>query len=98
MFRFTSARRAHTDPAELRNLAFSSVDIRIPAAHVRDCPSLMTAAVDDLCWQFTLQAWKTRHPARGRKAAYAAWVAELQPLLDTNSLLRNSLQEQMAAL
>jgi hypothetical protein len=98
MFRFTSARRTRPDSTELWNLAFASVDTCVPVAQVQDRPALMMAAVEDLCWQFTLGSWKARRPARGNRAAHAAWVAELQPLLDTSHRLRHLVQEQVAAL
>jgi hypothetical protein len=79
------------------NLRFESVGAHIPTAAVAGSPALMFAAVEDLCWQIAMQDLRSRRPRRWRRAAYAAWSAQVRALTDNSARLRRMIELELIA-
>ncbi|HET9170730.1 MAG TPA: hypothetical protein VFN97_14935 [Actinospica sp.] len=90
-------RRAKTKPPVIRDLLISSADIRVPALIVRDSPTLMVAAVEDLCWRLALVDSDRRRPRRWRRSALAAWRAERRLIEDKRARIRSMVDESVHA-
>jgi hypothetical protein len=58
------------------NLVFTSSATNVPVAIVKDSPTLMVAAVEELCWRMAVQDWAEREPPRRDRRRYAAWRSE----------------------
>jgi phage terminase large subunit-like protein len=58
------------------NLRFDAVGTAVPAAVVCDSPTLLVAAVEDVCLRFAEEDWRARRPHRWHRRAYAAWRAQ----------------------
>ena len=78
------------------NLCFESIGSRIPTAVVADSPTLMVAAVEDMCWQVARDSWRAARPSRWRRRAYRAWVAQYASLADKRDRLRRMVDEALA--
>lgn len=72
-----SRRSRHADArTEPWNLRFESAGTTVPAGLVQDSPTLLVAAVEDVCWQAAAEGWRARRPHRWHRHAYAAWRAQ----------------------
>lgn len=69
-----SKRTARTD--ESWNLRFEAAGTSVPAGLVKDSPTLLVAAVEDVCWRVAADGWIARRPHRWNRRAYAAWRAQ----------------------
>jgi hypothetical protein len=78
------------------NLCFESIGSRIPTALVTDSPTLMVAAVEDMCWQVARDAWRAARPSRLRRRAYRAWIAQYASLAEKRDRLRRMVDEALA--
>jgi hypothetical protein len=58
------------------NLRFESAGTAVPAALVQDSPTLLVAAIEDVCWQVAAESWRARRPHRWHRRAYDAWRAQ----------------------
>jgi hypothetical protein len=79
------------------NLRFESLGAHIPTAAVAGSPALMFAAVEDLCWQLAMRDLRSRRPRRWRRAAYAAWCAQVRALTDNRTRLRQMIELELIA-
>lgn len=79
------------------NLRFESVGAHIPTAAVAGSPTLMFAAVEDFCWQLAMQELRSRRPHRWRRAAYAAWSAQVRALTEKSARLRQMIELELVA-
>lgn len=68
---------------EVWNLRFESTGTTVPAGLVHDSPTLLVAAVEDICWQAAAEGWRARRPRRWRRRAYAAWLDQKRQRLST---------------
>ncbi len=71
-----SRRAARKAQAEAWNLRFASAGTTVPAALVQDSPTLLVAAVEDLCWEVAAEDWRARRPRRWHRRAYDAGRAQ----------------------
>lgn len=78
------------------NLCFESIGSKIPTAVVADSPTLMVAAVEDMCWQVARDSWRAARPSRWRRRAYRAWIAQYSTLADKRDRLRRMVDEALA--
>jgi hypothetical protein len=78
------------------NLCFESIGSRIPTALVADSPTLMVAAVEDMCWQVARDTWRAARPSRLRRRAYRAWMAQYASLAEKRDRLRRMVDEALA--
>ena len=78
------------------NLCFESIGSRIPTAVVADSPTLMVAAVEDMCWQVARDSWRAARPSRWRRRAYRTWMAQYASLADKRDRLRRMVDEALA--
>ena len=78
------------------NLCFESIGSKIPTAVVADSPTLMVAAVEDMCWQVARDSWRANRPSRLRRRAYRAWMAQYVTLADKRDRLRRMVDEALA--
>jgi hypothetical protein len=90
-------RSARRSVGESWNLRFESADTRVPAAIVGQCPSLLVAAVEDVCWRVAMDACRAARPVRWRRRAYAAWAAQLRGLEEKRERLRSLVEEELLA-
>ncbi|HEU5355696.1 MAG TPA: hypothetical protein VFU65_14590 [Actinocrinis sp.] len=89
-----SARQARR---EAWNLRFESIGARIPAAMVVTSPTLLRAAVEEVCWQVAMDSWLESRPRRWRRRAYAAWAAQLKELERRREQLRQLVEAEVLA-
>jgi hypothetical protein len=78
------------------NMRFESIGTRIPTALVADSPTLMVAAVEDMCWQVARDAWRAARPSRLRRRAYRAWTAQYSSLAEKRDRVRRMVDEALA--
>lgn len=78
------------------NLCFESIGSKIPTAVVADSPTLMVAAVEDMCWQVARDSWRAARPSRLRRRAYRTWMAQYASLADKRDRLRRMVDEALA--
>jgi hypothetical protein len=90
-------RRARRRQRETWNLRFESVGTRIPATVVSTSPTLMMAAVEEVCWQVSMAAWLAARPRRWRRRAYAAWAGQLAQLDSVREQLRTLVDAELLA-
>lgn len=79
------------------NLRFESIGARIPAAMVVKSPTLLRAAVEEVCWQVAMDSWLATRPRRWRRRAYAAWAAQLKELERRREQLRQLVEAEVLA-
>lgn len=79
------------------NLRFESVGAAVPAGLVKDSPTLLVAAVEDVCWQAAAEGWRARRPHRWQRHAYAAWRAQSYWLDQKRQRLSAMLDEALVA-
>lgn len=89
-----SARRSRR---EAWNLSFESIGARIPAAMVVKSPTLLRAAVEEVCWQVAVDSWLAARPHRWRRRAYAAWAAQFKELERRREQLRRLVEAEVLA-
>ncbi len=94
----TRSRRAgKRRPTDAWNLRFESVDTRIPAAVVAQSPTLLMAAIEDVCWHVAMDACRAERPHRWQRRAYAAWSAQARSLEDKRERLRELVHDELQA-
>lgn len=92
------SRRAARAAAEQGwNLRFESAGTSVPAALVQDSPTLLVAAVEDLCWRVATEGWLARRPHRWHRRAYCAWRAQAQWLDQKRLRLTGMVDDALAA-
>ena len=106
-----SAKRTHPEQAPRRrrsrraaraaagpgwNLRFEAAGTSVPAALVQDSPTLLVAAVEDICWRVAAEGWLARRPHRWHRRAYAAWRAQSQWLEEKRSRLAGMVDDALA--
>ena len=79
------------------NLRFESIGARIPAAMVVKSPTLLRAAVEEVCWQVAMDSWLATRPRRWRRRAYVAWAAQLKELERRREQLRQLVEAEVLA-
>jgi len=79
------------------NLSFDSAAANVPIAIVSDSPTLMVAAVEDLCWRLAVQDWSEREPPRADREAHAAWKSEAKRFNDKRGRVRQLVDEALMA-
>lgn len=89
-------RKAGRARDEAWNLHFESADTHVPAAIVERSPTLLVAAVEDVCWRVAMDACRAARPSRWRRRAYAAWAAQLRRLEEKRERLRSLVDEEIA--
>ncbi len=90
-------RRPHGPRGDARcNLRFDAVGTTVPAAVVRDSPTLLVAAVEDVCWRFAEEDWLARRPHRWHRGAYAAWRAQREWLEQKRARLSSLIDDGLA--
>lgn len=77
------------------NLRFESIGARIPAAMVAKSPTLLRAAVEEVCWRVAMDAWLAARPRRWRLRAYAAWSAQRADLERIREQLRRLVEAEL---
>lgn len=77
------------------NLRFESIGARIPAAMVAKSPTLLRAAVEEVCWRVAMDAWMAARPRRWRLHAYAAWSAQRAELERIREQLRRLVEAEL---
>lgn len=77
------------------NLRFESIGARIPAAMVAKSPTLLKAAVEEVCWRVAMDAWLAARPRRWRLRAYAAWSAQRVELERIREQLRRLVEAEL---
>ena len=82
---------------EAWNLSFESFGTRIPTSVVVKSPTLLMAAVEEVCWQVSMDAWLAGRPRRWRRRAYAAWAAQLADLERSRERLRSLVDAELLA-
>jgi hypothetical protein len=87
------AQRREKASHDLSNLLFGSMAANVPTAFVRDSPTLMVAALEDLCWRLALIDWSNREPPRKDRARHRAWQAETARLEDKREGIRAMVDE-----
>ncbi len=91
------SRRAARAAAERGwNLRFESAGTSVPAALVQDSPTLLVAAVEDVCWRVATEGWLARRPHRWHRHAYSAWRAQAQWLDQKRSRLAGIIDDALA--
>ena len=99
--RRTAGRRERRRAGRLRreawNLSFESFGTRIPTSVVVKSPTLLMAAVEEVCWQVSMDAWLADRPRRWRRRAYCAWAAQLADLDRQREGLRNLVEAELLA-
>ncbi len=85
-------RRANRD---VWNLRFESIGARIPAAMVAKSPTLLRAAVEEVCWRVAMDAWLAARPRRWKLRAYAAWSAQRAELERIREQLRRLVEAEL---
>ncbi|HEV2344153.1 MAG TPA: hypothetical protein VGS97_08685 [Actinocrinis sp.] len=88
-------RRDQQPDGESWNLRFESIGIRIPAAMVAKSPTLLKAAVEEVCWRVARDAWLAARPSRWRLRAYAAWSAQRAELDRIRDQLRRLVEAEL---
>lgn len=88
-------RRDQQPDGESWNLRFESIGIRIPAAMVAKSPTLLKAAVEEVCWRVARDAWLDARPSRWRLRAYAAWSAQRAELDRIRDQLRRLVEAEL---
>lgn len=78
------------------NLDFESAGTRIPAGVVIQSPTLMMAAIEDVCWRVAMDTLQATQPSRWRRRAYAAWHAKVRCLDEKRERLRSLVDETLA--
>lgn len=79
------------------NLHFESAGTAVPAGLVKDSPTLLVAAVEDVCWRVATDGWMARRPRRWRRHAYAAWRAQSEWLEQKRQRLTVMIDDALAA-
>jgi hypothetical protein len=77
------------------NLIFESVGTSVPASMVVNSPTLLQAAVEELCWRFALNSLLAGRPRRWRRRAYAAWSAQLAEFESKRQRLRRLVEAEL---
>lgn len=90
-------RRVTRKSPEARDLLIAGAGVRMPALIVRDSPTLMVAAVEDLCWRLGLEDWTRRKPPLWHQAARATWRDEHRRLEEKRSRIRSMIDESAYA-
>jgi hypothetical protein len=90
-------RRSRRARAEERNLNFESADTRVPAAVVGQSPTLLVAAVEDVCWRVAMDACRASRPGRWHRRAYAAWAEQRRVLEQKRERLRSLVEDELLA-
>lgn len=89
-----SSRRAR---AEAWNLNFEAADTRVPATLVGQSPTLLVAAVEDVCWRVAMDTCRANRPGRWRRRAYDAWTEQLRSLEQKRERVRSLVEEELLA-
>jgi hypothetical protein len=92
----TQRRRGPFAPAAW-NLSFTSSATNVPFAIVQDSPTLMVAAVEELCWRMAVQDWAEREPPRRDRRRYAAWRSEARCHHEKRERIRAMVDEAVQA-
>jgi len=79
------------------NLSFDSAATSVPVGIVEDSPTLLIAAVEDLCWRLAVQDWSTREPQRSDKVGHAAWQSEARHFNDKRARIQEMVDEALMA-
>ena len=90
-------RRGKTKGAAGFNLAFDSAATSVPVAIVQDSPTLLVAAVEDLCWRLAVQDWSAREPQRSDKDGHAAWQSEARRFNDKRARIQKMVDDALMA-
>jgi hypothetical protein len=69
-------RRRPADESQVCNLTLVSAGTGVPLRLAAESPTLMVAAVEDLCWRLAVEDLQTRRPRRWHRRASAAWRDE----------------------
>jgi hypothetical protein len=77
------------------NLRLASVATRIPVATLVQSPTLLVVAVEDVCWQSAVEWTRARRPRRWHRAAYRAWLEQLQRLDDKRGRLQELAKDEL---
>ncbi len=88
-------RRERKANRESWNLRFESINARIPAAMVAKSPTLLRAAVEEVCWRVAMDSWMAARPRRWRRRAYAAWSAQRAELEKIREHLRRLVEDEL---
>ena len=88
-------RRNRRRSGESWNLRFETIGARIPAAMVAKSPTLLKAAVEEVCWRVAMDAWLAARPHRWRRHAYAAWSAQRAELERVREQLRRLVEAEL---
>ncbi len=82
--RRAAGRRERRDARKQRreswNPSFETFGTRIPTSVMAKSPTLLMAAVEEVCWRVSMDAWLAARPRRWRRRAYAVWAAQLADL------------------
>lgn len=79
------------------NLTFESVGAEVPLAIVEHSPTMLVAAVEDLCWRLGVQSWSEREPARADHRAHSAWKAEARRFDEKSARIQEMVDEALMA-
>jgi hypothetical protein len=90
-------RAARQERREAWNLSFESFGTRIPSSVVEKSPTLLMAAVEEVCWRVSMDSWLAARPRRWRRRAYAAWAAQLADLEEARRRLRSLVEAELLA-
>lgn len=88
--------RRAAEPGEGWNLRFESAGTAVPAALVKDSPTLLVAAVEELCWRVATEGWRARRPHRWQRRAYAAWRGQADWLEQKRLRLADMVDDALA--
>jgi hypothetical protein len=88
-------RAARRRRREAWNLNFESVGTRIPASVVAKSPTLLMAAVEEVCLRVQMDDCLAHRPRRWRRRAYAAWSAQLADLEQIRGQLRTMVDAEL---
>jgi hypothetical protein len=89
--------RARRLRREAWNLSFESFGTRIPTSVMVKSPTLLMAAVEEVCWRVSMDAWLAGRPSRWRRRAYTAWAAQLADLEEKRERLRSLVEAELLA-
>ena len=77
MSRLHFHRRPEPEDPRAWNLTLVSANTGVPLRLAAESPTLLTAAVEDLCWRLALEDLEKRRPRWWQRRARAAWRDEL---------------------
>ena len=76
MSRLRVHRRPKPEDPKTWNLTLVSANTGVPLRLVAESPTLLAAAVEDLCWRLAVEDLQARRPRWWRRRALAAWRDE----------------------